>query len=144
MNGHTYIRAHMPLRILLFLPLLPVLAGGCTTARQVRIAPEVVAKVTADAAAQVKRCYRAPKVMGEGRRITTRLHVRFAPDGSVVGLPAVVAQSGITPSNQLFADEMARAAIASVVRCSPLRLPPELYQVGWNDFVLTFSPAARG
>ena len=124
--------------------MVPLLASGCTTVRQPRIAPEVVAKVTADAAAQVKRCYRAPKIMGEGRRITTRLHVRFAPDGSVVGLPTVVAQSGITPSNQLFANEMAQAAIASVVRCSPLRLPPELYEVGWNDFVLTFSPAARG
>jgi len=134
----------MSLRSLLLLLIVPLLASGCTTARQPRIAPEIVAKVTADAAAQVKRCYRAPKIMGEGKRITTRLHVRFAPDGTVVGLPTVVAQSGITPSNQLFADEMAQAAIASVVRCSPLRLPPELYEVGWNDFVLTFSPAARG
>lgn len=117
---------------------------GCTTARAPRVAPAVVAKVTADAAAQVKRCYRTPKVLGEGKRITTRLHVRFAPDGHIVGLPTVVAQSGVTPGNQLFAEAMAQAAIASVVRCAPLRLPPELYEVGWNNFVLTFSPAARG
>ena len=134
----------MTLRNIAFLALIPALAAGCTTPGQPRIAPEVVAKVTADAAAQVKRCYRTPKVLGEAKRIATRLHVRFAPDGSILGVPIVLAQSGVTPSNQIFADEMAQAAIASVVRCSPLRLPPELYEVGWNDFVLTFSPAARG
>ena len=109
-----------------------------------RLPPELIARVTADAAAQVKRCYRAPKVFGEGRRIATRLHVRYAPDGSVIGTPMVVAQSGVTPGNQMFADDMARAAIDSVLRCSPLRLPPELYAYSWNDFELTFSPAARG
>jgi hypothetical protein len=112
--------------------------------RTARVDPLLVRKVTADAAAQVKRCYRAPKVLGEGKRIATRLHVRYAADGSLLGLPTVIAQMGVTPSNQLFADEMAEAAIQSVVRCSPLRLPPELYQLGWNSFELTFSPALRG
>lgn len=82
--------------------------------------------------------------MGEGKRIATRLHVRYASDGTLLGLPFVIAQTGVTPSNQLFADEMAEAAIESVVRCSPLKLPPELYRIGWNSFELTFSPALRG
>ena len=133
----------MTLRLLAPLIVLAVL-NGCAANRSIRIAPELAAKATADAAAQVKRCYRAPKVLGEGRRISTRLHVRFAPDGTVIGLPTVISQSGVTPGNQLFADDMAEAAILSVVRCSPLRLPPELYQFGWNDFELTFSPALRG
>lgn len=119
-----------------------VLLTGCATTSQPE--PRLVARVTADAAAQVKRCYRAPRVMGEGRRIVTRLKVRYAPDGSVAGLPEVLWQSGVTPSNRLFAEAMAVAAIASVVRCSPLRLPPELYRIGWNQFELTFSPALRG
>lgn len=121
-----------------------LLVSGCATQRSARIDPLLIKRVTADAAAQVKRCYRAPKVLGEGRRIATRLSVRYAPDGSLLGLPTIIAQSGVTPSNQLFADAMADAAIASVVRCSPLRLPPELYQIGWNSFELTFSPAMRG
>ena len=112
--------------------------------RMTRLRPEVVQRVVADAAAQVKRCYRAPRVLGEGRRISTRLHVRYGPDGNLLGLPVVVSQSGITPSNHMFADEMAQAAIASVMRCSPLKLPPELYAFVWNDFELTFSPALRG
>jgi hypothetical protein len=59
-------------------------------------------------------------------------------------MPVVVSQTGVTPSNQMFADAMAQAAIASVMRCSPLKLPPELYAFVWNDFELTFSPALRG
>lgn len=82
--------------------------------------------------------------MGEGRRIATRLHVRYAPDGNIIGLPVVVAQSGVTPTNRIFADAMAQAAIASVVRCAPLRLPPDLQAALWNDFELTFSPALFG
>lgn len=122
------------------------LVSGCAHAprQAAALPPTLIARITADAAAQVKRCYRAPRVFGEGRRISTRLHVRYAPDGSVIGTPLVVSQSGVTPSNQLFADAMAQAAIESVLRCSPLKLPPELYAYSWNDFELTFSPAARG
>ena len=120
------------------------LAGCATVPARPDVASELARKVTADAAAQVRRCYRTPKVLGEGKRIITRLHVRYAPDGTIIGLPTVLSQSGVTPGNRLFADEMAQAAIASVVRCSPLRLPPELYELGWNNFELTFSPALRG
>lgn len=124
--------------------LIALLAAGCTTPRVAQVDPRLMRKATADAAAQVKRCYRTPKVLGEAKRITTRLQVRYAADGTLLGLPTVIGQTGVTPSNQLFADEMAEAAIASVVRCSPLKLPPELYQIGWNSFELTFSPALRG
>jgi hypothetical protein len=109
-----------------------------------RPSAELVARVTADAAAQVKRCYRTPRVFGAGRRISTRLGVRYAADGSVIGVPTVLSQSGITPENAMFADDMAAAAVESVVRCSPLHLPPELYAMGWSSFELTFSPALRG
>jgi hypothetical protein len=128
----------------LLLPLTALFLAGCAGSRATRVDPVLVKRVTADAAAQVRRCYRTPKVLGEAKRITTRLQVQYAADGSLIGLPTVIAQMGVTPSNQLFADEMAEAAIASVVRCSPLKLPPELYQVGWNSFELTFSPALRG
>jgi hypothetical protein len=50
----------------------------------------------------------------------------------------------VTPGNAIFAGAMAQAAIESVVRCSPLHLPPELYASGWSAFELTFSPALRG
>jgi hypothetical protein len=133
------------LRSLSFLTLSGLLLSACATVPdERRLATALAKQVTADAAEQVRRCYRTPKVLGEGKRIITRLHVRYAPDGSIVGLPTIVSQQGVTPGNRLFADEMAQAAIASVVRCSPLRLPPELYEFGWNNFELTFSPALRG
>lgn len=138
----------MMLRTLAF---LVASAGMLTACADVRVASAprrlpaaVEAKVIADAAAQVKRCYRSPRVTSDGRRITTRLSVRYAPDGSVLGLPTIVSQSGVTPENRMYADDMAEAAIASVVRCSPLRLPAELYALGWQAFELTFSPAMRG
>jgi hypothetical protein len=138
----------MMLRNLVFLIGSAALLTGCASTRAAfesrRLPAEIEAKVIADAAAQVKRCYRAPRVTSDGRRISTRLSVRYAPDGSVVGLPVVLSQSGVTAENQMYADDMAEAAIASVVRCSPLRLPPELYALGWNAFELTFSPAMRG
>lgn len=135
----------MMLRLFTFPIIGAVTLSGCAVAdERARLPRQLAAKVTAQAAAQVKRCYRTPKILGEGKRISTRLHVRYAPDGNVIGLPTVLSQSGVTPGNQLFADDMAQAAIASVVRCSPLRLPAELYEMGWNDFELTFSPALRG
>jgi hypothetical protein len=131
-------------RIVAFAILGLGVAGCATISEPRRLSDELAARVTADAAAQVKRCYRSPRVLGEGRRITTRLAVRYAPDGTIIGLPVVLSQSGVTPGNAIFADAMAQAAIESVVRCSPLHLPPELYAFGWNAFELTFSPAMRG
>jgi uncharacterized lipoprotein YmbA len=135
----------MPPRSSVFLIVAPALLAGCAGPRTTAsLEPELVQRLTADAAAQVRRCYRAPKVIGDGKRITTRLHVRYAADGSILGMPTVLSQSGVTPSNRIFADDMAQAAIASVVRCAPLRLAPELSQFGSNSFELTFSPSLRG
>lgn len=94
------------------------------------------------AASQVRRCYRAPRVSSEGRRISTRLRVRVTPDGTLSGLPAVVAQDGVNASNQFYAGRMAEAAIQSVLRCAPLRLPQDVHRGAWIDIELTFSQSA--
>ena len=94
------------------------------------------------AADQVRRCYRGPRVSSAGRQIVTRLRVEVGPDGSLTGLPAIVSQSGVDPSNQGYAPRMAEAAIESVLRCAPLRLPPDVQRGGLITIDLTFSPAA--
>ena len=94
-------------------------------------------------AAQVRRCYRSPRISSSGRQIVTRLAVRFNADGSLVGLPAIVSQSGITPQNESEAGRMAEAASLAVIRCSPLRLPPEHYGLVWHSVELTFSRSVR-
>jgi hypothetical protein len=121
--------------------LAALLAAGCTdlAARQ-RPDPLQVAAAIGAAADQVKRCYRAPKVASAGKQIATRLRVRFAPDGSLAGVPAVVGQTGVNAANQPYAARMAEAASLAVIRCAPLRLPPELYESGWSELDLTFSP----
>ena len=96
----------------------------------------------ATAASQVRRCYRSPRVSFRGRQIVTRLRVRFLPDGQLGGLPTVIWQDGITPDNALYAPRMAEAAIAAVLRCTPITLPQALYRDGPLEFDLTFSPHA--
>lgn len=94
-----------------------------------------------EAARQVRRCYRSPRVATTGRRIVTQLRVRINPDGAIAGLPTVVAQSGVDAGNQAYADRMAQAAIESVLRCAPLVLPPEAYRGMAIVMELTFSPS---
>jgi len=95
----------------------------------------------AAAAMQVRRCYRDPAVPSVAKRIVTHVRVRYAPDGVLIGLPAIVSQQGVTAANQDYAERMAEAASLAVIRCSPLHLPPELHRGGWDEFDLVFSHA---
>ena len=118
-------------------------AAGCAQLPQPQRADALAVHAAIRAAAdQVKRCYRSPKVASAGKQISTRLRVRLAPDGTLAGLPELVAQSGVTPLNQPYAPRMAEAASLAVIRCAPLRLPAELYRTGWSEMDLTFSPRA--
>lgn len=102
----------------------------------------VIARVTQQAANQVRRCYRTPKMIRAARGIGTTLSVRYGMDGMLIGLPVVVRQSGVTPENAVQAGRMAEAASLAVVRCQPISLPPELHRGGWDEFELTFSPGS--
>jgi hypothetical protein len=107
-----------------------------------RIQVDQSSAVTMAAADQVKRCYRAPRVPTSGRGIVTRLRVRYSADGRLEEAPQIVAQEGVTPENRPYAGPMAEAASMAVLRCAPLRLPPELHRGGWDNFDLIFSPRA--
>ena len=95
------------------------------------------------AAGQIKLCYRTPRVASSGKQISTRLRVRYRPDGGLADVPQVVWQRGITPANQAYAADMAEAAGLAVMRCAPVNLPLELYTKGWSVLDFTFSPGAR-
>jgi hypothetical protein len=125
--------------------LLPLIAAGCASppaVSRLRVATEVETALTRAAADQVKRCYRPPRVPAAGKRIVTRLRVRFAADGRLVETPLLVSQQGVTPENSPYAGPMAEAASMAVIRCAPLRLPGEPNKGGWGWFDLTFSPRA--
>ncbi len=105
--------------------------------------PALVERVVADAARQVRGCYRAPRVASEARQIVTRLAVRYTADGTLSGAPVVIAQEGVTEANSPYARRMAEAAAAAVMRCAPLRLPPPLHATIWRELELTFRPVRR-
>lgn len=123
-----------------------VALGACAMPRVPHVAARqagpdraAVARAIGQAAQQVQRCYRAPRVGGSAKRIGTVMLVRFAPDGTLIGLPELVQQTGITPDNAGLAPAMAEAARVAIIRCTPVSLPAELYENGWNEFQLTFS-----
>lgn len=128
--------------------LLPLFLTGACASREAVVTPAVstgpspaaVARAVAGAAAQVQPCYRSPKLNRMARQIVTTLHVTYTPDGFLANSPVVSRQEGVTEANRVYAGQMARAAIEAAERCVPLRLPAELYQNGWNEFDLTFSP----
>ena len=124
----------------LFLALLVPLAacGGGPSEPDLRI---VAGPILASAIGQVRRCYQTPRVGRSARQIVTVIRVRLTREGHPDGLPTVLAQQGVTPENRPFAGRMAEAAIGAVMRCAPLRLPAETYEV-WREIDLTFSPRA--
>ncbi len=126
--------------------LLPVLlaAAGCASVPPRGPAPALVSRLAQQAADQVRRCYRAPRVSSDVRQIVTTLRVRFAPDGSLAGLPQLLSQQGVTPETGPFASRMAEAATLAVIACAPIRLPAEVHTGGWEELEFTFSPQRRG
>ena len=134
--------------VILGAPLLGalLLLSACTQERPraaaIATRPDLRA-AAASAADQVRRCYRPPRVPTAGRRIATRLLVRYAPDGTLLGMPLLVTQEGLTPDNRAYATRMAEAARLAVIRCSPVRLPSELFRTGSSRLYLTFSPKVR-
>lgn len=99
-----------------------------------------VKRALSKAGEQVAGCYRSPKLNRAARQIVTVLTVSYTVEGNLANSPVLRAQSGVTEANAVYAGQMARAAIEAVERCVPLRLPPELYKGGWEEFELTFSP----
>jgi hypothetical protein len=126
-----------------------LLAAGCAHRAQTDVAASfdplvAVNEAIAGAAARIQSCYRSPPVPSAARQIVTHLRVRYAIDGQPVGFPEVVLQESVTPRNRPYADAMAQAAVGAVLRCGPIRMPPELHSGGWDMFELTFSPRAIG
>lgn len=134
-------------RRLAWVLLTAALTSGCAGLPPARTAARPAAQLSVEralaaAATQVRRCYRSPRVSFEGRQIVTRLRVRFSGDGQLAQLPVVIGQTGVTARNQPYAGRMAEAAIAAVLRCTPLQLPEGFPADRALAFDLTFSPLA--
>lgn len=117
-------------------------ASKSTAPRAAAIGAREMAGLAAAIAAQVKPCYSPPAGGSEATTIQTVLRLRFRPDGAVATPPAIVDQSGVSGANRAYAAQMGDAAKRAVLRCSPLKLPAELYEGGWEDIEFVFRPSA--
>ncbi|MEO7825941.1 MAG: hypothetical protein ABIR60_02270 [Allosphingosinicella sp.] len=121
--------------------LLSLLLSACASpSERVEAVSPADRQASAAVAEQVRRCYRTPRIPSAGRGIVTRLVARYAADGTLIGLPILVWQQGLTPQSRPYAGKMSEAARLAIIQCSPVSLPPELGKRRSSDFLLTFSP----
>ena len=73
-------------------------------------------------------------------QIVTTLRLRFNKDGTTATTPTITDQSGVNADNRAYARQIGEVAKRAVLRCAPLRLPAELYDGGWEDLELVFTP----
>jgi hypothetical protein len=89
---------------------------------------------------QVKPNYNPPSGGADSASIVTTLNITMARDGSVSSVE-VVGHRGVNSANSAYVKQADDAAIRAVRRSSPLKLPPDLYDGGWENITLNFSPA---
>lgn len=91
---------------------------------------------------RIYRCWDPGAGGPDARNIKTLLRVRVQRDGTIIGRPEVLSQSGIGAGNAAYGRVARDAAIRAVMNpaCSLEGLPPELYD-GWKDFELNFDPS---
>jgi outer membrane biosynthesis protein TonB len=122
--------------------------GKAATPRAATLDARAVAGLAAAIAAQVRPCYVVPAGGTDATSIITVLNLRLNKDGTVAGQPTVREHGGITPANQSYVRQMDDAARRAVLRCSPLRLPPDLFELpngdGWNNIDFIFNPQVMG
>jgi len=120
-------------------------SGKAQTPRASTVSAQAMAGLAAAIKRQVQPCYELGSLQGTpAMQIVTVLRLRFNRDGTVSGTPSVEEQSGVTGDNAGYRQQIADVARRAVLRCAPLRLPPELYEGGWEDIQFVFTPGQMG
>ena len=114
--------------------------GKAAAPRAATISPIAMNGLIALIASQVKPCYTVPSGGTDTASIVSRVRLRFKKDGSIAVAPAIMGNMGVTPTNQAYVRQMNEAAIRALQRCGPYKLPPDLYEGGWEDVAFTFRP----
>jgi hypothetical protein len=114
--------------------------GKGAVARAAVISPIQANGLAALIASQVKPCYTVPTGGADAMSIITQVRLRLKPDGSIAVAPEVTANAGVNGGNQAYLRQMNEAAVRALQRCAPYKLPPELYEGGWEDIKFNFRP----
>ncbi|MEK0084300.1 hypothetical protein [Benzoatithermus flavus] len=113
-------------------------AGGTNQpgqAQQAQINPSALA---ASISRQITPCWNIPVAAQGVEGLRAELNIVMAADGSVQSVvPMDAARMSSDPVFRAFAESAVRAVRA----CSPLKLPPESYQV-WRNIIFNFDPSA--
>jgi outer membrane biosynthesis protein TonB len=112
---------------------------AAATPKQATIDPRAAATLSQAIQAQVAPCWNPPIGGADVRRMTVVIRADYARDGRVVGQPSVVSQTGATVGNADYSRAFAETARRAVLRCSPLKLPPKLYDM-WKSVEINFDP----
>ena len=103
------------------------------------IDPRAAATLAQAIRAQVAPCWNPPVGGRDVRRMTVIVTVQYGRDGRVIGMPQAGTPSGSTAANADYARAFAETARRAVLRCQPLKLPPELYAL-WGSVEINFDP----
>jgi hypothetical protein len=104
-----------------------------------RIDPRAAATLGQAIKAQVAPCWNPPIGGADVKKMTVLIRAEYGRDGRVIGTPSVVSQTGVTTGNSDYARAFAETARRAVLRCSPLTLPPNLYDL-WKSVEINFDP----
>lgn len=104
-----------------------------------RVDPRAAATLAQAIQAQVAPCWNPPIGGRDVRKMTVIVRVEYGRDGRVIGVPTTGQPTGATAGNADYARAFAETARRAVLRCQPLKLPPELYDV-WKSVEINFDP----
>ena len=101
--------------------------------------PRAAATLAQAIRAQVAPCWNPPVGGRDVRRMTVVVTVSYSRDGRVIGMPQAGTPTGMTAANAEYARAFAETARRAVLRCQPLKLPAELYDL-WGSVEINFDP----
>ena len=104
-----------------------------------RVDPRAAATLAQAIQAQVAPCWNPPIGGADVKKMTVLIRADYGRDGRVIGTPTVAGQTGATAGNSDYARAFAETARRAVLRCSPLTLPPKLYDL-WKSVEINFDP----
>ena len=118
------------------------------TPRAAVVGAQALSSLGAAIARQIRPCYDLGPLGGTAA-MDIVVKVRLQPDRAGVvsrSTMEIVGFSGVNGSNSAYQGRMAEVARNAVLnpRCSPLSLPAELYEGGWQDITLNFIPRQLG
>ena len=107
--------------------------------KSAKLDARATASLIAAIRAQIVPCWNPPIGGADAKKMTVLLGIQLAKDGSVIGRPTVLGQIGGN-GNPGYAKAFADTAVRAVLRCAPLKLPPDMFEA-WKSFELNFDPS---